>query len=300
MIKSIIKIVPVGVVTLFIGCSEIERSDINNSVEVIKKIETMPPQKEIGCGGNITKESTGECKEEKLSAGNLILKTLEETEKKSKLRGKLNELLDEISEDENRNYDIKKQLEDMVSEIDTSISTNIKKDLQNFVGSLDELSELSEEEKQLGRVDMEDVIDIKNELELLVEGTDEGKREQIELKFDMLIKDTLKSEKSLKQTKKTLNKLVDAAEEDGSKVAEQFANSVIEDVSSKKIIILEAEEDHILIKVKQGDNLSALAKRYYGNSNKYMIIYNANRDIIKEDRIIYPGTTLIIPKLEFN
>ena len=297
MIKSIIKIVPIGLVTLFIGCGETERSDITHSVEIIKKIETMPPEKEIGCEGNITKEPKGECKEEKLNVGNLILKTLEETEKKSQLRGKLDELLDEIAEDQNRNYDIKKQLENMVSKTDTSISTNVKKDLQDFVGSLDELGELTEEEQLLGRIDMEDVINIKNELELLVQGTDEAKREQTQLKFEMLVKDTLKAEESLKQTKQTLNQLVDAAEKDGSKVAEQFANSVIEDVSSKKIIILEAKEEHILIEVKQGDNLSSLAKRYYGNSNKYKIIYNANRDKIKEDNIIYPGTTLIIPKL---
>ena len=272
MIKSIINMVSIGVVTLFLGCNDTEHSDdINYSVKIIKKIEL---------NGNITKEPTQEYNEEK-----------------SEIRGKLNDLLYDIAKEENKNYDIKRELEDMVAQTDTSISDNVKKDLQDFVGSFDNLGELSEEEERLGHVDMEDVIDVKNELERLVEGTDEIKREQIESKFKMLVEDTLKSEETLKQTKKTLIQLVDASEKNGSKEAEQFANSIIEDVSSRKIVILDAKDEYITIKVKQGDNLSSLAKKYYGNPNKHQIIYNANRNIINEDKIIFPGTTLIIPKI---
>ncbi|MCK5854525.1 MAG: LysM peptidoglycan-binding domain-containing protein [Sulfurovaceae bacterium] len=298
MIKNIIKIVPISMAILFIGCSEIEHNDNNHTVKIIKKIETMPSEKEIGCEGNITKSSDKECSEKEEKAGKLILETLGKIEEKSQLRGKLNELLGEIAKDEDRNYDIKRELEDMVSQTDISKSTNnVKKDLQELVGSLDELGELNEEEMKLGHLDIEDVIDIKNELELLVAGTDEAKREQIELKFESLVNETLKEEERLKQSTKTLNQLVDLAEEDGSKVAKQFAHSIIEDISSKKIAILEAEETHIVIEVKQGDNLSSLAKRYYGDPNKYLLIYNANRDKIESNSIIYPGIRLIIPKL---
>lgn len=47
--------------------------------------------------------------------------------------------------------------------------------------------------------------------------------------------------------------------------------------------------------VKIGDCLWALARYYYGSGSKYMLIYNANRDIIKDPSLIYPGQQLKIP-----
>jgi len=48
-------------------------------------------------------------------------------------------------------------------------------------------------------------------------------------------------------------------------------------------------------KVVAGDTLSAIAKKYYGNANEYMKIFNANKDKLKDPDKIFPGQDLIIP-----
>ncbi|MBN1634408.1 MAG: LysM peptidoglycan-binding domain-containing protein [Ignavibacteria bacterium] len=47
--------------------------------------------------------------------------------------------------------------------------------------------------------------------------------------------------------------------------------------------------------VKSGDTLSGIAKQFYGNANKYMDIFNANKDKLSDPNKIYPGQELIIP-----
>ncbi|PKM49581.1 MAG: peptidoglycan-binding protein [Firmicutes bacterium HGW-Firmicutes-7] len=47
--------------------------------------------------------------------------------------------------------------------------------------------------------------------------------------------------------------------------------------------------------VKSGDSLWAIAKKYYGDGSKYSKIYNANKSIIKNANLIYPGQKLTIP-----
>ena len=47
--------------------------------------------------------------------------------------------------------------------------------------------------------------------------------------------------------------------------------------------------------VVKGDSLSKIAKREYGDANKWRTIYEANRDLIKDPDLIYPGQSLRIP-----
>lgn len=47
--------------------------------------------------------------------------------------------------------------------------------------------------------------------------------------------------------------------------------------------------------VVKGDCLWNIAKRFYGSGVKYALIYNANREIIKNPSLIYPGQVLVIP-----
>lgn len=48
--------------------------------------------------------------------------------------------------------------------------------------------------------------------------------------------------------------------------------------------------------VAKGDSLSKIAKREYGDAAKWRKIFEANRDIIKDPDLIYPGQTLKIPE----
>lgn len=47
--------------------------------------------------------------------------------------------------------------------------------------------------------------------------------------------------------------------------------------------------------VVRGDTLSKIAKEYYGNANKYMAIFEANRPMLSHPDKIYPGQMLRIP-----
>ena len=47
--------------------------------------------------------------------------------------------------------------------------------------------------------------------------------------------------------------------------------------------------------VVTGDSLSKIAKREYGDPNKWRTIYEANKDLIHDPDLIYPGQELKIP-----
>ncbi|MNY38160.1 LysM domain/BON superfamily protein [compost metagenome] len=47
--------------------------------------------------------------------------------------------------------------------------------------------------------------------------------------------------------------------------------------------------------VVRGDTLSAIAKKYYGDANKYPAIFEANKPMLTHPDKIYPGQKLRIP-----
>ncbi len=48
--------------------------------------------------------------------------------------------------------------------------------------------------------------------------------------------------------------------------------------------------------VQPGDTLSKIAKVHFDNANRYMDIFNANKDQLKDPNVIQPGQKLLIPK----
>lgn len=54
-----------------------------------------------------------------------------------------------------------------------------------------------------------------------------------------------------------------------------------------------AERTYVVV---EGDSLSAIAKRMYGDGSRWRRIYDANRDIIDDPDLIYPGQRLKIPE----
>ncbi|OAD45956.1 LysM peptidoglycan-binding domain-containing protein [Polaribacter atrinae] len=49
--------------------------------------------------------------------------------------------------------------------------------------------------------------------------------------------------------------------------------------------------------VKSGDTLSKISKKYYGNSRKYNIIFEANTNILNNPDAIQIGQELVIPNI---
>lgn len=58
-----------------------------------------------------------------------------------------------------------------------------------------------------------------------------------------------------------------------------------------------AEEETEFYVIEKGDSLSKIAKQYYGDAMKYPAIFEANREVIKNADLIYPGQTIRIPKI---
>jgi nucleoid-associated protein YgaU len=47
--------------------------------------------------------------------------------------------------------------------------------------------------------------------------------------------------------------------------------------------------------IERGDTLSAIAKRFYGKASLYPKIFEANREVIKDPDLIFPGQKIRIP-----
>ena len=62
-------------------------------------------------------------------------------------------------------------------------------------------------------------------------------------------------------------------------------------------VIVPPQPEKRFYTVKKGDYLSKIAKEVYGNANKYNIIFEANKPMLKDPNLIYPGQVLVIPPL---
>lgn len=60
-------------------------------------------------------------------------------------------------------------------------------------------------------------------------------------------------------------------------------------------IMVAAKDDVEYYTVERGDTLSKIAKSYYGDPMAYTRIFEANREVIKDPDLIYPGQKIRIP-----
>ncbi|MEM5516800.1 peptidoglycan-binding protein LysM [Henriciella sp. AS95] len=70
--------------------------------------------------------------------------------------------------------------------------------------------------------------------------------------------------------------------------------------SGNVVGVSEVEEDidvasTVFYEVQSGDTLSKIAKAHYGNANRYQEIFEANKPMLKDPDLIYPGQMLRIP-----
>ena len=61
------------------------------------------------------------------------------------------------------------------------------------------------------------------------------------------------------------------------------------------LTVAEAADESQYHDVARGDTLSAIARQYYGNAGKYMVIFEANKPMLSNPDKIYPGQKLRIP-----
>jgi len=290
---------------IFIGCGNNQEENNNqNSSIAINKIEKTITKKQTNLGCK-DKEHNGskECRQEEENSAQFILNTLAKdsssnTEHDIKsIKENLSLSLEEITKEESKQNKLKNSLIALVDKVNTTKGGK-GKDLQNFIGNIDDSEFENEDEKKLGTPHTNKIASIKDELTNLVESDNlEIKPKEVKKRLESLIADVTESKKSLSQTQKSLKNLVEEAEKKDTPSARKFANAIIKDVSNKKISIIEENDNFLVIKVKSGDNLSILAQRYYNDRSKYKIIYEANRDKINSKYEIHPGIKLLIPKI---
>ncbi|MBC7414138.1 MAG: peptidoglycan-binding protein LysM [Herminiimonas sp.] len=64
-----------------------------------------------------------------------------------------------------------------------------------------------------------------------------------------------------------------------------------------QLTVAEPSDEGRYYTVKSGDTLSAIAKHMYDDANKYPVIFEANKPMLKSPERIYPGQMLRIPAL---
>jgi len=150
-----------------------------------------------------------------------------------------------------------------------------------------------------GDDDEENAKELKKELDSHKLGTDAV---QVEVKGDTAIikgavEDQSIFEKAIVAVGNTLGiSKVEASElkvvppESGLKLAAADMNAIIAAATPAK-----EPKFHT---VEKGDTLSAISKKAYGNANKYMVIFEANKPMLSHPDKIYPGQVLRIPDLD--
>lgn len=71
--------------------------------------------------------------------------------------------------------------------------------------------------------------------------------------------------------------------------------SGVAEVNAEALESPEAVEKVEYYVIEKGDTLSAIAKRYYGEASDYPRIFEANREVIKDPDLIFPGQKIRIP-----
>ena len=62
-----------------------------------------------------------------------------------------------------------------------------------------------------------------------------------------------------------------------------------------KLVVTKPEPESQWHTVVSGDSLSKIAKKFYGDANKYPVIFDANKPMLNHPDKIYPGQVLRIP-----
>ncbi|MCZ2101074.1 MAG: peptidoglycan-binding protein LysM [Chitinophagales bacterium] len=65
-----------------------------------------------------------------------------------------------------------------------------------------------------------------------------------------------------------------------------------------RVTVTDPEPEATFYTVVKGDTLSKIAKAHYGNAMKYPVIFEANKPMLKDPDLIYPGQVLRIPKID--
>ncbi len=70
----------------------------------------------------------------------------------------------------------------------------------------------------------------------------------------------------------------------------------IEEVRADEVTAPEQTVEVEYYEIQKGDSLWKIAAKFYGNGSKYPEIFEANKEVIKDPDLIFPGQIIRIPK----
>jgi len=88
-----------------------------------------------------------------------------------------------------------------------------------------------------------------------------------------------------------------ARQEDAEKIALAVGNVEGVEIVDNRIKVVTPAPEATYHTVVKGDTLSKIAQTVYGDMMKYPVIFEANKPMLKDPDLIYPGQVLRIPAL---
>ncbi len=88
-----------------------------------------------------------------------------------------------------------------------------------------------------------------------------------------------------------------AAQADAEKIALAVGNVEGVSVVDNNMTVANPEPESRTYTVQAGDSLSKIAKEMYGDMMKYEVIFDANKPMLTDMDLIYPGQVLRIPNV---
>ncbi len=72
----------------------------------------------------------------------------------------------------------------------------------------------------------------------------------------------------------------------------------IEEVRADEVVAPPADYEVQYYEIEKGDSLWKVAEKFYGDGSKYKMIFEENREVIKDPDLIFPGQKIRIPALD--
>ena len=88
-----------------------------------------------------------------------------------------------------------------------------------------------------------------------------------------------------------------AKQEDSEKIALAVGNVEGVEAVDNRLTVADPQPEAQFYTVVKGDTLSKISKQYYGDANKYPVIFEANKPMLTHPDKIYTGQVLRIPAL---
>lgn len=89
-----------------------------------------------------------------------------------------------------------------------------------------------------------------------------------------------------------------AQQKDSEKIVLAIGNVEGVDTVDNKMTVVEPKPQAKFHTVEKGEWLSKISEKYYGDPNKYNVIFEANKPMLEHPDKIYPGQVLRIPDLD--